>query len=59
MSPEIATTAPWRDLFIAPYVKKHLVLVAVDEAHCIEEWLDPFYNLSWCADLVLTMLQGT
>ena len=39
MSPEVAVAAKWRDMFTDPYVKQHLVLVAVDEAHCIHEWL--------------------
>ena len=38
MSPETAVNAPWRSLFEVPYFKKHLVLVAVDEAHLICEW---------------------
>lgn len=38
MSPETATTQPWRDIFTASYVKENLVLVAIDEAHCISEW---------------------
>ena len=42
MSPEVATTAPWRGLFTTDYYKRHLVLVAVDEAHCIHEWLDDY-----------------
>jgi len=38
MSPETATSSPWRDIFCCPVIKQHLVLVAVDEAHCICEW---------------------
>ena len=38
MSPEAATTKPWRELFKSPMFRKHLVLLAVDEAHCISEW---------------------
>ena len=41
MSPEVVVAAKWRDVFTDPYVKQHLVLVAVDEAHCIHEWLVP------------------
>lgn len=40
MSPEMAVKAPWRNIFQAPHFKEHLALVAVDEAHCIPEWLD-------------------
>ena len=39
MSPEIAVQPPWRNVFCTPFFKKHLTLVAVDEAHCIPEWL--------------------
>ena len=38
MSPETATTNPWCRMFSDNYVKKHVVLVAVDEAHCISDW---------------------
>ena len=38
MAPETATTKPWCTMFLESYVKKHLVLVAVDEAHCISDW---------------------
>ena len=38
MSPECATSKPWCSVFEDKYVKKHLVLVAVDEAHCISDW---------------------
>ena len=40
MSPETATKSPWRDFFGSQYFLEHAVLVAVDEAHCIHEWLD-------------------
>ena len=39
MSPEAATTSPCREVFTADYVKKHLALVAIDEAHCVLDWL--------------------
>ena len=42
MSPEVATTPPWRNLFSTSYYREHLVVVAVDEAHCIHEWLEGY-----------------
>ncbi len=39
MSPELAVSCHWRVLFSSPTFKKKLVMVAVDEAHCIPEWL--------------------
>ena len=42
MSPEVATTPPWRTtLFSTPHYRDRLV-VAVDEAHCIHEWLEGY-----------------
>ena len=38
MPPEVATTS-WRSVFEKPHVKKNLVLLAIDEVHCICEWL--------------------
>ena len=38
MAPETATTKPWCTMFSDKYIKKHLVLLAVDEAHCISDW---------------------
>ncbi len=38
MSPETAVARPWKELFREPYFKANLALVAVDEAHCIQEW---------------------
>ena len=35
LSSETATTDPWRKLF----KNGRIVMVAVDEAHCISEWL--------------------
>ena len=39
MSPELAITQPWQNVFTSSTMKQHLVLVAVDEAHCTCEWL--------------------
>lgn len=39
MSPENAISPPWRGVFSSGYVKEHLALVAIDEAHCIVDWL--------------------
>lgn len=39
MSPEVATAPPWRKVFSSEYLKKHLFMIAIDEAHCIKEWL--------------------
>ena len=39
MSPEIAVSGEWRKMFDSAYVKQQLVLIAIDEAHCIPEWL--------------------
>ena len=41
MSPEIAVRPPWRNIFQTSLFKERLALVAVDEAHCIPEWLVP------------------
>ena len=38
MSPEAATTRPWRAIFGEAYFKTNLSLLAIDEAHCITEW---------------------
>ena len=39
MSPETAVAAERRKMFTDSYVKQKLMLVAIDEAHCIHEWL--------------------
>ena len=39
MSPESAMTRPWRKIFSEPFFKSNLTLLAIDEAHCITEWL--------------------
>ena len=40
VAPEVIVRAPWRGIFECPVFKQRLVLIAVDEAHCIPEWLD-------------------
>ena len=43
MSPETAALPPWCGVFLDKDFRKKLTLIAVDEAHCIAEWLDVFY----------------
>jgi len=38
MSPEVAIAQPWWNVFMSPSLKQNLVLVSVDEAHCICEY---------------------
>ena len=38
MSPETATSLPWRNVFGEQYFKSKLCSIAVDESHCIAEW---------------------
>ena len=39
MSPETLQVREWRSVLSSEVFKKQVVLVAVDEAHCISEWL--------------------
>ena len=39
MAPEVAVSPPWRESFKSPFYSENLVVVAIDEAHCIHEWL--------------------
>ena len=40
MSPEsILTDLMWRDMLQSPIYQDNLVAVAMDEAHCVKEWL--------------------
>ena len=47
VAPEVIVHAPWRGIFECPIFKRRLCLIAVDEAHCIPEWLD-FIELALC-----------
>ena len=38
MSPEISLSQFATAFFSAPFVRKNLVVVAIDEAHCITDW---------------------
>ena len=38
MSPETLQVVEWRNVLSSRRYKERLVLVAVDEAHCISEW---------------------
>lgn len=38
MSPEVACSDFWRKLLSTPFFKRNLVLLAVDEGHCVSEW---------------------
>lgn len=39
MSPESLQVREWRSVLSSETFKKQVVLIAVDEAHCISEWL--------------------
>lgn len=38
MAPETVHMLPWRDMCSSSYFKENLVLVAIDEVHCVSEW---------------------
>ena len=44
MSLECAVKPAWCGIFTTPHGKKNIVVVAVDEAHCIEDWLVAFIH---------------
>ena len=50
MSPEIALSSSLNTILSLPFVKRNLVLVAVDEAHCITDW---YIRASWCSMQVI------
>ena len=52
MSPEVAVSSEWRKMLDSAYVKQQLVLVAVDEAHCIPEWLVCRVKMSFLVNAV-------
>ena len=39
MSPEVAVGTEMRKVLAEPHIKQTLMLIAVDKAHCIPEWL--------------------
>ena len=46
VSPEVAVGAAMRKLLAESHYKQTLVLIAVDEAHCIPEWLVYFVTVA-------------
>ena len=48
MSPEWAISSSCHTLFSKPHIKKNLALVAIDEVHCVLDWLLIFlmYNIA-------------
>jgi hypothetical protein len=39
VSPELIQLSEWRDALSGSIMKSKLAMVAIDEAHCISEWL--------------------
>ena len=39
MSPELAISSSCHTLFSKSHIKKNLALVAIDEVHCVLDWL--------------------
>lgn len=44
VSPEVIQSKSFREFLSNPLVKQRLAIVAVDEAHCISEWLALFLS---------------
>lgn len=38
VSPEVALSSSFDSVVSLPFLKRNLVVVAVDEAHCIADW---------------------
>ena len=51
MSPETSVKPPWRELFSNTLFQQNGVMVAIDEAHCIYEWLGQCF--------ITLVIQGT
>ena len=45
LSSEMAVKPPWCNFFSSKFAKEHVVMLAVDEAHCITDWLVIVYRL--------------
>ena len=48
MSPETIVLKQWKKLFADKSVQKRVCIVAIDEAHCIVEWLVYFITTLVC-----------
>lgn len=59
MSPEYAVTPPWKGIFGSPFFRRHLAVIAVDEAHCISDWqVHSIFHNHTCI-LLLICLRGS
>lgn len=43
----------WKELFSDPILKEKIALVAVDEAHCISEWLIIIFPLHFTCSFMI------
>ena len=56
MSPEsLLCVLQWREMFRNKVYEKNLIAIAVDEAHCVEQWLVTLMLLRKC---IIFFLQG-